>query len=470
MYKLGFSPQEYRKSIYFDGHEREDVVEARKAYIKKYHQLRRLSRVYGGENLELAAPVDPEIIGDQKETVFIFHDESTVHTKERPGVAWLLPGTSEIRSKNSGRLIHISDFILESTGRLTSCEDDTTPTDAATIIYPGSTGDKWWDMQQLCDQVTQKAIPIFNRTHPDSQAVFVFDCSSAHGAYSPSALRVQNMNLNFGGKQSWLRDSVIPSDDPHIPPHLRGQLQTFAYGPDHPDPDRAGKQKGVRVILEERGLWQHYSQEVSKLGLRPLKFHCEACKSSGLHKDATERSERLIRQAESNGFFLSQEQCIQEILQEEGSPNSAIPKPSADAINPGIPCCWFQVMQLQSDFQNERPLLQMIIEDAGHICLFLPKFHCELNPIELFWSYIKQAYRQETHRCKTFSEYKALFERIRQSCPLSTIRKYFRRIDRQISAYEQGYNGPQSINLMKKYSSHRCIPRRAAMQIDMLTS
>lgn len=32
----------------------------------------------------------------------------------------------------------------------------------------------------------------------------------------------------------------------------------------------------------------------------------------------------------------------------------------------------------------------MIIEDGGHICLFLPKFHCELNPIEIYWAYIKQ--------------------------------------------------------------------------------
>jgi hypothetical protein len=31
---------------------------------------------------------------------------------------WLLPGTSKIQSKNTGWLIHISDFILESTGRL----------------------------------------------------------------------------------------------------------------------------------------------------------------------------------------------------------------------------------------------------------------------------------------------------------------------------------------------------------------
>jgi hypothetical protein len=93
---------------------------------------------------------------------------------------------------------------------LTCLDDPSTPNNAATIIYPGSTGDKWWDMQQLCNQVTHKAIPIFKKKHPDSQAVFVFDCSSAHGAYTPSALQAQNMNLSYRGKRSWLQESVIP--------------------------------------------------------------------------------------------------------------------------------------------------------------------------------------------------------------------------------------------------------------------
>jgi hypothetical protein len=31
-----------------------------------------------------------------------------------------------------------------------------------------------------------------------------------------------------------------------------------------------------------------------------------------------------------------------------------------------------------------QPLVQEVIEAAGHLCLFLPKFHCELNYIEFF--------------------------------------------------------------------------------------
>jgi hypothetical protein len=28
-------------------------------------------------------------------------------------------------------------------------------------------------------------------------------------------------------------------------------------------------------------------------------------------------------------------------------------------------------------------LLEILIQEAGHECIFLPKFHCELNPIEM---------------------------------------------------------------------------------------
>ena len=52
-------------------------------------------------------------------------------------------------------------------------------------------------------------------------------------------------------------------------------------------------------------------------------------------------------------------------------------------------CCAKRALSMQRDFQEEKPLLQHIIEDRGHRCLFLPKFHCELNAIELYWGFAK---------------------------------------------------------------------------------
>ena len=34
-----------------------------------------------------------------------------------------------------------------------------------------------------------------------------------------------------------------------------------------------------------------------------------------------------------------------------------------------------------TDFQNPKTIVEEYIESCGHICLFLPKYHCELNPI-----------------------------------------------------------------------------------------
>ena len=50
--------------------------------------------------------------------------------------------------------------------------------------------------------------------------------------------------------------------------------------------------------------------------------------------------------------------------------------------------CWGKLMlrtllSQQDDFKNQPSMLETLIQGAGHECIFLPKFHCELNPIEM---------------------------------------------------------------------------------------
>ena len=120
-------------------------------------------------------------------------------------------------------------------------KDSVIEEDARKIIYPGSQGDKWWDMEQLIDQV-KSAITIFNKAHPDSVALFVFDCSSAHAALAPDALHAFDMNKSNGGKQRRQHDTVIPMSNPD--PTCRGKLQKMT--------DETGQQKGLKQVLEER--------------------------------------------------------------------------------------------------------------------------------------------------------------------------------------------------------------------------
>ena len=55
------------------------------------------------------------------------------------------------------------------------------------MIFPGARGNAWWDMEQLLKQM-ENAITIFGKAHPNCQALFIFDQSSAHQSLGPDAL------------------------------------------------------------------------------------------------------------------------------------------------------------------------------------------------------------------------------------------------------------------------------------------
>jgi hypothetical protein len=53
-------------------------------------------------------------------------------------------------------------------------------------------------------------------------------------------------------------------------------------------------------------------------------------------------------------------------------------------------CCAKHILDLQPDFVAQTSLVQEVIMTAGHLCIFLLKFHCELNFIEFFWGAVKK--------------------------------------------------------------------------------
>ena len=50
-----------------------------------------------------------------------------------------------------------------------------------------------------------------------------------------------------------------------------------------------------------------------------------------------------------------------------------------------------------ADFKDEKTLLEHFLHNKGHACLFLPKFHCKLNPIERCWGQAKHFTRAHTN-------------------------------------------------------------------------
>ena len=57
-------------------------------------------------------------------------------------------------------------------------------------------------------------------------------------------------------------------------------------------------------------------------------------------------------------------------------------------------CCCRRILYNQVDFKEQKSLLQELYESAGHLCLYYPKFHCELNFIEQYWGNAKYRYRE----------------------------------------------------------------------------
>ena len=104
--------------------------------------------------------------------------------------------------------------------------------DAYYIIYPGVSGNLWWDHAQLLVQV-DKVIVISKKAHPDCVTLFVFNQSSIHTLLGPDVLHAFDMNQSNGGKQQKQKDTMIPMNNPC--------------------PKFHGKAKGLMHMLQEHG-------------------------------------------------------------------------------------------------------------------------------------------------------------------------------------------------------------------------
>jgi hypothetical protein len=99
-------------------------------------------------------------------------------------------------------------------------------------------------------------------------------------------------------------------------------------------------------------------------------------------------------------------------------------------------CCNKRILECQTDFQAQKPLIQEIIEAAGHLCIFLPKFHCELNFIEFFWGRVKKYLCDNCD--SSFETLKANMPKALESVQVNTIRLWEHRMHRWLEAYRSG--------------------------------
>ena len=147
-------------------------------------------------------------------------------------------------------------------------------------------------------------------------------------------------------------------------------------------------------------------------------------------------------------------------------------------------CCMARLMSKQDDFRSQKSQLEEMITERGHLCIFLPKFHCELNPIEMvrfyfilllsasqsvqYWGWCKHRYRQVYK--ETFGDAKRIARESLDACPVDVIRRFFNRSWRFMSAYRRGLTGKAAEWAVRQQKSHRRVGQRAMMLIEAIVN
>ena len=114
------------------------------------------------------------------------------------------------------------------------------------------------------------------------------------------------------------------------------------------------------------------------------------------------------------------------------------------------------VLFFHDDFASEKTLAERFIVNNGHKCFYLPKFHCELNPIERVWGQAKVYSRAHTNF--TLVGLRSIVNPALDSVSTDLMRKYFRRVLEYERAYLEGKKAGKELEAaVKIYKSHRRI-------------
>ncbi|CAM9916816.1 unnamed protein product [Pylaiella littoralis] len=115
------------------------------------------------------------------------------------------------------------------------------------------------------------------------------------------------------------------------------------------------------------------------------------------------------------------------------------------------------VLGAQLDFATVEPSLVLLVRRCGGDAFMLPKFHCEINPIELVWGRSKHWVRQTckyTFQCLRDNVSKSyVVEEDRLSVEI--VQKFCRKVANYHQVYGQRLTGPEAVNKRATFKSHR---------------
>jgi hypothetical protein len=115
------------------------------------------------------------------------------------------------------------------------------------------------------------------------------------------------------------------------------------------------------------------------------------------------------------------------------------------------------------DFRAQKEWLRETVENTGHLIDYYPKFHCELNYIEMVWAYCKAKLRRSCPY--NFHDLVVKLPETLHDVPLPFHRRALTHCFRFMSGYRRGLKGPMLDYVLKKYKGHRVVPQFAANEL-----
>jgi hypothetical protein len=255
--RMGYRWIDLKKGVYKDGHERADVIAYREdVFLPRLAELEKsfVRWTYPDDTEEpvLIYPDPENLFPNTPPRIPITHDECSFNAKDGIKQGWVKGDNIAFFDKGRGVSIMVSEYMTPG-GNLQMAPN--TPADQqprepdgdrfreCTQIFEPKQEGEWWSGAHMEYQLQHLTIPLFEAQWPGHQAVFLFDNATNHTAFAADALRTCNMNLSSGGEQNHnMRDGWNPLTQQPQPMYTLIGRRKVA--------------KGMRQVLEERGLWQ----------------------------------------------------------------------------------------------------------------------------------------------------------------------------------------------------------------------
>ncbi|KAK3816191.1 MAG: hypothetical protein J3Q66DRAFT_262769, partial [Benniella sp.] len=175
--ELGWVMSTRKVGLYYDGHEREDVVSYRKEFVERMANIeKRMIRQKG------VLPAEADLEG-KRPLIFYTHDESTFQSNDCKRRVYHPVNRAPFFKKSRGTPVMVSEFMSEVDGPITEVRK-------TRVVGKGHGG--YFTGKDVAEQF-EELINHHKKTYPDFDAVIAFDNACTHSCFAQDALKASKM-------------------------------------------------------------------------------------------------------------------------------------------------------------------------------------------------------------------------------------------------------------------------------------